>query len=569
MSIEKGLLANEDINFGVGTFTRKGRTGFPITVTQVSDLIAGTSGPLIDARRYTLFTDAVAAAVGKTLLVAAAVSLNANTTIGVSISLLVLQSGVISANGFTLTINGPPVGNPMHQWLSGFAAGDVTFGTGVMDKVFLKWFYSGSGSYSTALNSAIKALGTGGGIIRATAGTYQFDVGVVAGTAKFLLEGDGVDVTIFQKTANIDLLSVGSGGTYLSIENITFDGNNYTGKCLYLSSPNYMKLDKLMFKNNGGTGTTNAALYLNSATVTEIGTLYFRENNRDFHFESIHAMYAQMIEVANSKSVINEIGSASLVSEIHIEKLVLSDDVGVHIYSARSVSIDAIYAEVYLKVPVLTFGTGAGGTTFVRNTIIGKMFVSKTDAGTSLSPVIEIYPGGSNRDAFELSNYYYDGSGTHTLGHIKILSATPLTACKFSNMIINSHPSNIFIGGGIDGGIIENLYDASGTGPGTFTTNLTNTMIINSANISFAPTTTCDKVQYINVAGAIEFPASTTKTLLINCTGALTGTGAGSVIKINGQQAANADTSGATLVALETEVNELKATLRTFGLIAT
>jgi hypothetical protein len=35
------------------------------------------------------------------------------------------------------------------------------------------------------------------------------------------------------------------------------------------------------------------------------------------------------------------------------------------------------------------------------------------------------------------------------------------------------------------------------------------------------------------------------------------------------QQAANADTSGATLPQLETEVNELKAVLRAFGLIAT
>jgi hypothetical protein len=35
------------------------------------------------------------------------------------------------------------------------------------------------------------------------------------------------------------------------------------------------------------------------------------------------------------------------------------------------------------------------------------------------------------------------------------------------------------------------------------------------------------------------------------------------------QQAANADTSGATLGQLETEVNEIKAVLRTFGLIAT
>jgi hypothetical protein len=34
------------------------------------------------------------------------------------------------------------------------------------------------------------------------------------------------------------------------------------------------------------------------------------------------------------------------------------------------------------------------------------------------------------------------------------------------------------------------------------------------------------------------------------------------------RQAANADTSGATLGQLETEVNELKAVLRTFGLIA-
>jgi hypothetical protein len=36
-----------------------------------------------------------------------------------------------------------------------------------------------------------------------------------------------------------------------------------------------------------------------------------------------------------------------------------------------------------------------------------------------------------------------------------------------------------------------------------------------------------------------------------------------------GSQAANADTSGATLGQLETEVNELKAVLRAFGLIAT
>ena len=43
--------------------------------------------------------------------------------------------------------------------------------------------------------------------------------------------------------------------------------------------------------------------------------------------------------------------------------------------------------------------------------------------------------------------------------------------------------------------------------------------------------------------------------------------GIGSVIPVT-TQAANADTSGATLGQLETEVNELKAVLRLFGLIA-
>jgi hypothetical protein len=52
----------------------------------------------------------------------------------------------------------------------------------------------------------------------------------------------------------------------------------------------------------------------------------------------------------------------------------------------------------------------------------------------------------------------------------------------------------------------------------------------------------------------------------IHASGQFTAFGVGTTAT---QQAANADTSGATLVQLETEVNELKAVLRAFGLIAT
>lgn len=52
----------------------------------------------------------------------------------------------------------------------------------------------------------------------------------------------------------------------------------------------------------------------------------------------------------------------------------------------------------------------------------------------------------------------------------------------------------------------------------------------------------------------------------VHASGQFTAFGVGTAVA---QQAANADTSGATLGQLETEVNELKAVLRAFGLIAT
>ena len=48
--------------------------------------------------------------------------------------------GVITKSSATsLTINGPPVGNPMHQWLSGFAAGEVIFAVGSVEKFYPIW----------------------------------------------------------------------------------------------------------------------------------------------------------------------------------------------------------------------------------------------------------------------------------------------------------------------------------------------------------------------------------------------------------------------------------------------
>lgn len=87
-----------------------------------------THGPhkWLDEQDYANFTAAVAAAANKTLVVARSINLDANTVIPASVSLKFINPGVINANGFTLTINGPIVGNPMHQIFNGFAAGEIT-----------------------------------------------------------------------------------------------------------------------------------------------------------------------------------------------------------------------------------------------------------------------------------------------------------------------------------------------------------------------------------------------------------------------------------------------------------
>lgn len=95
--------------------------------------------PYVIAHFFSSFTNAVAAASGKTLVVAESVNLDANTTIPPNVAVMPLYPGVINANGYTLTINGPVVVTPMHQWLSGFAAGEVTFGVGI-EKIYATWF---------------------------------------------------------------------------------------------------------------------------------------------------------------------------------------------------------------------------------------------------------------------------------------------------------------------------------------------------------------------------------------------------------------------------------------------
>ena len=85
-------------------------------------------------------SDASAVA-NKTMILSSTVTLTANTVIPASVSIMPINPGVIVSNGYTLTINGPVVGDPRHQWLSGFAAGEILFtARGLPFKIHPIWF---------------------------------------------------------------------------------------------------------------------------------------------------------------------------------------------------------------------------------------------------------------------------------------------------------------------------------------------------------------------------------------------------------------------------------------------
>src|SRR3989304_5679607 len=112
-----------------------------------------------------------------TLLICSSVTLDANTIIGTTTSIFPVNPGVINANGKTLTINGPVVGSPMHQWLSGFAAGEV-MGLRIAYPLWTGAVGDNSTDCTTALKvayaSVASATATACGKLVISKGVYRF-----------------------------------------------------------------------------------------------------------------------------------------------------------------------------------------------------------------------------------------------------------------------------------------------------------------------------------------------------------------------------------------------------------
>jgi len=228
-----------------------------------------THGPhkWIDAADYSTFTDAINAAIGKTLFISSSITLEAGainipaTVLGV----YPLAPGVISKGSATsLTISGPVVGDPRHQWLSGFAAGEVTFGIGSVTEVHPVWVgintTPGTTDYTLPLDIAYAAAATAKCTLILPAQTMRR-------TSTFLWNKNvnviGVDkqFSIIKKYGNFIGIKIGdtvdAGGQEQRLENFSvdsFSGQGDASAGIEVWVGNGLKMNNVQSLNQGGHG---------------------------------------------------------------------------------------------------------------------------------------------------------------------------------------------------------------------------------------------------------------------------------------------------------------------------
>lgn len=112
--------------------------------------------------QYTNLSNAITAAADKELVLDSSITLVSNVPNMGSVGSIRPQCpGVIVSSGYSININCPVVGNPMHQWLSGFSPGDVILPRSVPARPEW-WGAVGNGTTddTVALNCALKSNNT-------------------------------------------------------------------------------------------------------------------------------------------------------------------------------------------------------------------------------------------------------------------------------------------------------------------------------------------------------------------------------------------------------------------------
>lgn len=174
---------------------------------------------LVVLKDYSDINDAIVAASGTTLVIDDVITLPAGDIVfPTGMSLMITQSGLISKGSATsLTILSPVVGAPSHQWLNGFAVGQVKFGSNTVVRpvwVGLKEGVSASASANyTALNVALNAFSTitgfGQGVVKVGRGIWPYDTTLSVPKGVLLMGENEVDTILWYTGTSTGIQTAG------------------------------------------------------------------------------------------------------------------------------------------------------------------------------------------------------------------------------------------------------------------------------------------------------------------------------------------------------------------------
>ncbi len=186
-----------------------------------------------------------------TILINSTQTLTANATIPANIMTFAVQGAHITGS-FALAVNGQLIAPPMENLFDSTVT--VTMGDNVVTECLPEWFYSGSGSYSSAIDAAIdsgikRIFFTQDEYVCAETMTLKSDI-IMYGNFSTIKIDDNADVTLFYSE---------SANDNIEIYNLIFDGNkaNNTkgawplgiGGCLIINDATNIRIHNNIFKN--------------------------------------------------------------------------------------------------------------------------------------------------------------------------------------------------------------------------------------------------------------------------------------------------------------------------------
>jgi len=174
---------------------------------------------------------AIGTSINTVLVIDGPVSLlDGSVTVPANVTLWFLSTGLITLNTFTLTINGGIIADHNFRIFNDVSSGKVTVGAAVKE-VYPNWWYTGTGTWATAIQSAINSHHT-----------VAF-VGSPEGGTEYNLSGGADTITVPDAERTI----VGYGRPQLK-------GINVTNGIFLVQYRKMLHLKDLSFESGSGTG---------------------------------------------------------------------------------------------------------------------------------------------------------------------------------------------------------------------------------------------------------------------------------------------------------------------------